>query len=80
MDVPDATRLKSLEAQITPLKKLLAETILENEGRQDALRNGGSRTVSSGAGAVVADEVPLYGALRGQIVSLPQRHRRYGAA
>ena len=38
MDVPDAKRLKSLEAENTRLKKLLAETMLENEVVKDALR------------------------------------------
>lgn len=38
MDVPDAKRLKSLEAENTWLKKLLAETMLENEVVKEALR------------------------------------------
>ena len=38
MDVPDAKRLKSLEAENTRLKKLLAETMLENEVVKEALR------------------------------------------
>ena len=38
MDVPDAKRLKNLEAENTRLKKLLAETMLENEVVKEALR------------------------------------------
>ena len=38
MDVPDAKRLKGLEAENTRLKKLLAETMLENEVVKEALR------------------------------------------
>ena len=38
MDVPDAKRPKSLEAENTRLKKLLAETMLENEVVKEALR------------------------------------------
>ena len=38
MDVPDAKRLKSLEAENARLKKLLAETMLENEVVKEALR------------------------------------------
>jgi putative transposase len=38
MDVSDARRLKSLEAENTKLKKLLAEAMLEKEVIQEALR------------------------------------------
>lgn len=38
MDVPDAKRLKSLEAENARLKKLLAESMLENEVTREALR------------------------------------------
>ena len=38
MDVPDAKRLKALEAENAKLKKLLAETMLENEVAREALR------------------------------------------
>ena len=38
MSVPDAKRLKELEAENTRLKKLLAESILENEVTREALR------------------------------------------
>ena len=38
MDVSDARRLKSLEAENARLKKLLADTMLENELAKEALR------------------------------------------
>ena len=38
MDVSDAKRLKALEAENAKLKKLLAETLLENEVTKEALR------------------------------------------
>jgi putative transposase len=38
MDVSDAKRLKALEAENAKLKKLLAETMLENEVAKEALR------------------------------------------
>ena len=38
MTVPDAKRLKALEAENTRLKKLLAESMLENEVTREALR------------------------------------------
>lgn len=38
MDVSDAKRLKSLEAENVRLKKLLAESMLENEVTREALR------------------------------------------
>ena len=38
MDVSDARRLKPLEAENARLKKLLAETLLENEVTREALR------------------------------------------
>jgi putative transposase len=38
MDVPDAKRLKSLETENSRLKKLLAESMLENEVTREALR------------------------------------------
>jgi putative transposase len=38
MDVPDAKRLKTLEAENAKLKKLLAEAMLEKEVMQEALR------------------------------------------
>lgn len=38
MDVSDAKRLKALEVENTRLKKLLAESVLENEVTREALR------------------------------------------
>ena len=38
MDVSDAKRLKALEAENAKLKKLLAESLLENEVTKEALR------------------------------------------
>ena len=38
MSVPDAKRLKDLEAENTRLKKLLAEQMFENDLIKDALR------------------------------------------
>lgn len=38
MSVPDAKRLKDLETENARLKKLLAESILENEVTREALR------------------------------------------
>ena len=38
MDVPNAKRLKSLKAENEQLKKLLAESMLENEVTREALR------------------------------------------
>ena len=38
MDVSDAKRLKALEAENSKLKKLLAESLLENEVIKEALR------------------------------------------
>jgi len=39
MDVSDAKKLRALEAENAKLKKLLAETILEKDVIQEALRN-----------------------------------------
>ncbi len=38
MTVPEARRLKELEAENAQLKKLLAESMLENEATREALR------------------------------------------
>jgi putative transposase len=38
MDVSDARRLKTLESENARLKKLLAESLLENEVSREALR------------------------------------------
>ena len=39
MDVSDAKRLKALETENARLKKLLAESLLENEVTREALRD-----------------------------------------
>ncbi len=52
MSVPEAKRLKELESENTRLKKLLAETMLENEIVKEALKKSGSRTGKTGTGAV----------------------------
>jgi putative transposase len=38
MDVADVRRLKALEAENAKLKKVLAESLLENEVTKEALR------------------------------------------
>jgi putative transposase len=43
MDVSDAKRLKSLESENTRLKKLLAESMLENEVTREACDKSGDR-------------------------------------
>ncbi len=53
MSVPDAKRLKDLEAENTRLKKLLAEQVFQNDLIKDALQNNGERTGASCAGARV---------------------------
>ncbi|GAA0915777.1 hypothetical protein GCM10009552_33770 [Rothia nasimurium] len=50
--VPEAKRLKDLEAENGRLKKLLAEQLLENEVIKDALRKNGERTGPARAGAL----------------------------
>lgn len=52
MTVPDAKRLRTLEAENTRLKKLLAESLLENEVVREVLRKSGNRTGAARAGAV----------------------------
>ncbi len=51
MSVPEAKRLKELEAENTRLKKLLAEQVFENDVIKDALRKSGDRTGQARAGA-----------------------------
>ena len=51
MTVSDAKRLKELSAENTRLKKLLAESVLENEVRREALRKSGDRSSQTSAGA-----------------------------
>lgn len=56
MEVSDAKRLKALEAENARLKKLLAESMLENEVTREALRKkNGNRAGASRAGAVDAN-------------------------
>ncbi|ROO24183.1 transposase IS1404 [Salinisphaera orenii MK-B5] len=43
MDVSDAKRLKALETENSRLKRLLAESMLENEVTREALRKNGDR-------------------------------------
>jgi hypothetical protein len=54
--VPDVKRLKSLERENARPKRLLAESLLENEVMREALRKNGNRTGPSGLDAVDADE------------------------
>jgi len=51
MAVPDAKRLKELEAENTRLKKLLAEQMFENDVIKDVLRKSRNRTGATCAGA-----------------------------
>ena len=44
MNVSDAKRLKELETENIRLKRLLAESMLENEVTKEALRKSGERT------------------------------------
>ena len=54
MDVSDAKRLKALEAENARLKKLLAESMLENEVSVRRYEKSGDRTGSARAGAADA--------------------------
>src|ERR1019366_4567123 len=56
MEVSDAKRLKALEVENARLKKLLAESMLENEVTRQALRKNSDRAGASRAGAVDAGE------------------------
>ncbi len=51
MSVSDAKRLKELTAENARLKKLLAESLLENEVTREVLRKNGDRTSASHGGA-----------------------------
>ena len=56
MSVSDAKRLKELEIENTRLKKLLAESLLENEVTREVLcDNSGDRTSSARGGAGASD-------------------------
>lgn len=50
MSVPEAKRPKELDAENARLKKLLAESLLENEIIKEAMRKSGERTGPSRAG------------------------------
>lgn len=52
MEVSDAKRLKALEAENARLKKLLAESMLENDVTREALRKSGRRTGSTRGGTL----------------------------
>ena len=52
IDVSDAKRLKALETENSRLKRLLAESLLENEVTREALQKNGSRNSQARAGAV----------------------------
>lgn len=56
MDVSDAKRLKALEAENAKLKKLLAESMLENEVTKEALQKSGDRTSSPRSGGLDAEQ------------------------
>ncbi len=75
MEVSDVKRLKSLEAENARLRRLLAESLLENEVTREALRKNGNRTGPSGHGAVDGSEgfVVTSGARGGT-------YERFGAA
>nr|GAT42863.1 IS3 family [Mycena chlorophos] len=87
MSVSDAKRLKELEAENNRLKKLLAESMLENEVTREALRKKcglserrSLRVIGMSASAYRYQPAPDRNhALREQIVALAQRHRRYGS-
>ena len=55
MSVPEAKRLKELDAENARLKKLLAESLLENEIIKEALRKSGERTGSLRTGVPSED-------------------------
>jgi putative transposase len=52
MSISDAKRLKELETENARLKKLLAESVLENEVAREALRKNGDRSGEARAGTV----------------------------
>ena len=81
MNVSDAKRLKELETENARLKKLLAETVLENEIAKDALRKNGKRTVTAGAGAPSRGQktqrtsIAVFGKHESLFIPQPARHR-----
>src|SRR4051812_6501704 len=52
MSISDAKRLRELETENARLKKLLAESVLENEVAREALRKNGDRSSAARAGTV----------------------------
>lgn len=56
MEVSDAKRLKSLDAENTRLKRLLAAALLEDQVIKEALRKNSIRTRASGHGTADTDE------------------------
>lgn len=52
MSVPDAKRLKEIEAENVCLKKLLAESLLKMEATREALRKSGERPCTPRRGAL----------------------------
>lgn len=56
MDVSDARRLKALELENSPLKRLVADAMLENEAMKEGLRKSGDRTGEAIAGADAPDK------------------------
>jgi putative transposase len=59
MDVPDAKRLKALEAENHRLKKLVAERDLEIEAMKEISARNGERACSTAAGRVRAEARPV---------------------
>jgi putative transposase len=55
MDISEAKRLKVLEAENAKLKKLLAETMLENDVIKEALQKNGDRTGTPRGGELDAE-------------------------
>jgi putative transposase len=76
MEVSDLRRLKTLEADNARLKKLLAESMLENEVSREAIDGTHERELAALSAAARSQPHPI----RARIVALAQRHRRYGAA
>ncbi len=58
MSVSDAKRLKELETENGRLKKLLADSLLENEVTREVLRENGDRTSTARGGAGDGDARP----------------------
>jgi transposase-like protein len=75
MEVSDAKRLKALESENARLKKVLAESMLENEISREALRKNGDRTGATQPGAVDDQQGP-----DGTAQSASDRHERQRAA